>query len=112
AASSLLAPRLLGHSRAFELLVMGRELGAEAAVTAGLVNAVIDPDRLEPRILETAHELAAKPRDAVLASRRLLKGDTAAILARIEAEATLFERLQSSEAQAAFAAFISKSKGS
>ncbi len=113
AASSLLAPRLLGHSRAFELLVMGRALDAEVALNAGLLNAVVDPDQLEPRILETAHELAAKPRDAVLASRRLLKGDTAAILARIEAEATLFaERLQSSEAQAAFAAFISKSKGS
>ena len=31
AASSLIAPRLMGQARAFSLLVMGRPLGAEAA---------------------------------------------------------------------------------
>ena len=43
AASSLLAPRLMGHLRAFELLVMGRPLDAAAALACGLVNAVVPP---------------------------------------------------------------------
>ncbi|HYE84944.1 MAG TPA: hypothetical protein VEA16_01220, partial [Vicinamibacterales bacterium] len=58
-----------------------------------------------------ARELAAKPRDAVLAARRLLKGDNSELLARIEKEAEVFaERLASREAQAAFAAFMQKGK--
>lgn len=113
AASSLLGPRLMGHPRAFELLVMGQAFDAGAALKAGLVNAIVDPEQVEPRVLETAHELAAKSREAVLASRRLLKGDPAETLARIEAEATLFaERLQSKDAQAAFAAFMTRNKSS
>jgi enoyl-CoA hydratase/carnithine racemase len=107
AASSLLAPRIMGHARAFELLVMGRDLEADAARSRGLVNGIVSSEELEPAILSAAHELARKPRDAVLASRRLLKGDPAEVLARIEAEADVFaERLQSREAQAAFAAFL------
>jgi enoyl-CoA hydratase/carnithine racemase len=111
AASSLLGPRLLGHAPAFELLVMGRDLDAQAAKDAGLVNAIVPQDELEDRIIEAAGKLAAMPRQAVLASRRLLKGDPAEILARIDQEAALFaERLASREAQAAFAAFMQKGR--
>jgi enoyl-CoA hydratase/carnithine racemase len=111
AASSLLAPRVMGHARAFELLVMGRDFDADRALAAGFVNAVVAPEALERQILAAARELAAKPREAVLASRRLLKGDPGEILARIDAEAALFaERLASAEAQKAFSAFMSKGK--
>ncbi len=51
AASSLIAPRLMGHARAFELLVMGRPLSADAAREAGLVNKVVTPDALEQEAL-------------------------------------------------------------
>jgi len=93
------------------LLVMGRDLDAEAAKAGGIVNAIVAPEELETEIRAAAHEIAKLPREAVLASRRLLKGDTAEILARIDAEAKLFgERLASREAQAAFAAFMQKGK--
>ena len=49
AASSLLAPRLMGHRRAFALLVMGRAFDAAAAQACGLVNAVVPPGEVEPR---------------------------------------------------------------
>ena len=50
AASSLLAPRLMGHARAFALLVMGRPMNAEQAkAAAGLVNTVVAPDAVDAR---------------------------------------------------------------
>lgn len=111
AASSLLAPRLMGHARAFSLLVLGEAMGAEAARNAGLVNRVVAPDAVEAEARAVARALAAKPREAMLAARRLLKGDPAEILARIEAEATLFaERIASQEAREAFAAFLNRGK--
>lgn len=112
AASSLLAPRLMGHRRAFELLVMGRDLSAESAREAGLVNALVEPEALEANLLDAALALAKLPREAVLASRRLMKGDASEVLARIDAESAVFaERMRSPEAQAAFAAFMGKGKG-
>ena len=41
AGSSLIAPRLMGHARAFSLLVMGKPLTAEEAKGAGIVNQVV-----------------------------------------------------------------------
>lgn len=109
AGSSLLAPRLMGHARAFEMLVLGEAFSAERAREAGLVNAVVASDALEETALVAARRLAAKPREALLASRRLLRGDPASLAAAIEAEAALFaERLGSPEAMAAFAAFFGR----
>jgi enoyl-CoA hydratase/carnithine racemase len=111
AGSSLIAPRLMGHRRAFELLVMGRDMDADAALAAGLVNALVAPEALEDAVLAAAHELAALPREAVLAARRLIKSEEAEVMARINEEVALFvERLTSPEAQTAFQAFMGKSR--
>ncbi len=107
AASSLLAPRLMGQARAFSLLVMGRPLDAEAAKAAGLVNTVVPADDVEAEAIKAAREIAALPPQAVLASRRLMHGEPDEIVARIDAEAEQFKtRLQSTEARAAFEAFL------
>ena len=107
AASSLIAPRLMGQARAFSLLVMGRPLGADEAKAAGLVNTVVVPDAVEAEAMKAAREIAALPPQGVLASRRLLRGAPDEIVARIDQEAELFKtRLQSPEARAAFEAFM------
>ncbi len=109
AASSLLGPRLMGHCRAFELLVMGEPFTADRAREAGLVNHVVPPESLESTALAAADVLAARPREAVRISRRLLKGDPAPIKSRMEQEGALFlERIKSKEAIAAFEAFLRK----
>jgi enoyl-CoA hydratase/carnithine racemase len=111
AASSLLAPRLMGQRHAFALLVLGEPLDAETARNAGLVNVVTDSTEVETRALEAARRIAALPPEAVLASRRLMRGTPEETVARIDEEADYFrERLQSSEAQAAFAAFFNRKK--
>jgi len=111
AASSLIAPRLMGHARAFSLLVMGKSLTAEEAKSAGIVNAVVPAAEVEVQALATAKEIAALPPEAVLASRRLIRGSVEEIVARIDEEAAEFKRrLASPEAQAAFMAFLSRKK--
>ena len=109
AASSLIAPRRMGHARAFSLLVMGRPMDAVEAKDAGIVNTVVAPADVEREAYKSAREIAALPPEAVLASRRLLRGTTDEIIARIDEEADLFRtRLTSAEARAAFAAFLTR----
>jgi enoyl-CoA hydratase/carnithine racemase len=109
AASSLIAPRLMGHARAFALLVMGQPLSAPEAREAGIVNAVVDA--AETEALAAARKIADLPPQGVLASRRLMRGSADEIVARIDAEAEAFKaRLQSPDAQAAFMAFMSRKR--
>ncbi len=109
AASSLLAPRIMGHARAFEMLVMGRPLSPDQAVAAGIANAVLPAAEIEAAGFAAAAEIAAKPREAVKLSRRLVRGSPDEILKRIDEEALLFaQRLRSAEAQKAFMAFLNK----
>ena len=111
AASSLIAPRLLGHTKAFSLLVMGKPLTADEAKDAGLVNTVAAPDAVEAEAMKAAQHIAALPPQAVLASRRLMRGSVDEIDARIDIEADEFKRrLQSTEAQAAFTAFMTRKR--
>jgi enoyl-CoA hydratase/carnithine racemase len=107
AASSLTAPRLMGHCRAFSLLVMGRAMTAEEALTAGLINAVVAASEVEAHAVKAAREIAALPPEATAASRRLMRGSPEELVSRIDEEAALFKaRLKSPEARTAFEAFL------
>jgi len=111
AASSLLAPRLMGQRRAFSLLVMGRPLDAGEAKQCGLVNLVAAPAEVETLAMGAAREIASLPPEAVAASRRLMRGPAEEIVERIDEEADYFRaRLQSDEARAAFEAFFARKK--
>lgn len=109
AASSLIAPRIMGHQRAFELLVMGETFSAEDAKAAGLINRIVDEDMLERTVIEAGLKLAAQPPQARAFCRQLVKGDPLEITRRMDEEALLFaERLTSAEAREAFTAFMEK----
>ncbi len=112
AASSLLAPRAIGHQRAFALLALGEPLPAERALSAGLIYAVVAEDRLEAETLAMAERVAAKPPEALRIARDLMRGPPGDIVARIREEADHFrERLKSDEARAALSAFMARKKG-
>jgi len=112
AGSSLLAPLRFGRARAAEYLLLGEPFDAEAARAGGLVNAVVDAASLHAHALAKAKALAAKPRHAMLTIRRLIHGDETALFARMDEEVKLFTAaLKSTEAQAAFMAFMKRSKG-
>lgn len=112
AGSSLLAPLRFGAAKAAEFLLLAEPFDAETAYRLGLVNALVAPEALLAHALAKARALAAKPRQALLASRRLMRGDPAALLKHMDEEIKVFhERLRSPEAQTAFMAFMTKAKG-
>ncbi len=112
AASSLLAPRIMGHQRAFELLCYGEPYTPQMAQAAGFVNRIVPAATLEAEAMKAAQRLAAKPPKALAAARRLLKGTAPdEALARMKEEGHVFaELLASNEAKEAFAAFLEKRK--
>jgi enoyl-CoA hydratase/carnithine racemase len=107
AASSLLAPRIMGHQRAFALLAAGEGFSAQAALDAGLIWRVIDANAVESETLALAAGLAKKPPQALKIARDLVRGPRDEILARMGEELIHFsDRLKSAEARAAFEAFM------
>ena len=111
AASSLLLPRRIGMAKAAEFMLLGEAFDAGSAVRLGLANAIVPACELCGFAIERAARLAAKPRAAIAATRRLMRGEAQEILARIEEEARLFSAaMRSEEACAAFAAFLGKAR--
>ena len=110
--SSLLLPRMMGHVKAAELLLLGDAFSAEKAAQLGLINDVVEPGDLLAIAGKTAKALAEKPPTALRQTRALLKK-----AAGSELQATLNEELghfavllSSPEAKEAFTAFAEKRK--
>jgi enoyl-CoA hydratase/carnithine racemase len=109
AGSSITAPARLGYPRAFELVCLGEPFSAERALAAGLINAIAPADQLEATALAAARRLAAKPRQALMTSRRLLRQSLPDIGAMIDKEVEAYAVLmRSPEAREAFTAFLEK----
>jgi enoyl-CoA hydratase/carnithine racemase len=111
AASTLLAPMRMGYARAFSMLVMGRPLPAAEAKDAGIVNVVVDPAEVDHVALSAAREIATLPGRAVAVAQSLMRGHLDEIIKQIDTESMHFrDLLQSDEARAAFAAFLTRRK--
>ena len=110
--STLLLPRLVGATRAAGMLLLGDPLDAPAAQDCGLVSRVVEEDALRAESRALAGRLAQQPREALLATRRLLRGDAAAVHACIDAEAQVFGALLASPAfRARVSAFLGGARG-
>jgi enoyl-CoA hydratase/carnithine racemase len=113
AASSLLLPRLVGYQRAAELLLLGQPFNTDTAYRLGLINSVVEEAALLDEARALARALAQQPREALTATRRLLRGDSREVLARIEEEARIFgAQLQSEEFRARVRAFLARPRAS
>jgi enoyl-CoA hydratase/carnithine racemase len=100
-ASSLLLPRLVGHLKAAELLLLAEAIDAEEALRLGLANKVVAADTLLTFAREQGLKLAAKPPKALQKSKALLKQELKqAVHFVIDLEARAFSlALQGEEAQ-------------
>jgi enoyl-CoA hydratase/carnithine racemase len=111
AGASLLAPLRFGRAKAAEHLLLCEPFDAETACRLGLVNEVVGESRLLDLAMDKAAALAAKPRAALLATRRLMRGDPRVLKEQMEREREAFSAaLASDEARAAFMAFMSGAK--
>lgn len=110
AASSLLLPERVGLAIASEMLLLGAPLEAKRAFELGLINDIVPPVDLVMLAKTKAKALAAKPPEALRATRELLRGaERDRITARIRLEIERFgERLSSTEAQQAFMNFLQR----
>ncbi len=109
--SSLILPRLLGHARAAELLLLGQPFTGEQAAAWGLANETLGNGA---ETLNKAREMALRFQQlapaAVADSKRLMRAPGREELRRvIEEEGALFgQRLRSPEAIEALTAFMQR----
>jgi enoyl-CoA hydratase/carnithine racemase len=112
AASSLLLVQLMGHQRAAQALMLGDPFSAEAALEVGLVNSVLPPTEVNAYAQKQAQRLAAKPAEALMQTKRLMKSHQAeSVRSAMGAEGEVFKRLLTAPAaKEAFSAFLEKRK--
>lgn len=98
AACSEILPRLTGHVKAFEMVVLGDKFNANDALDIGLINKVCTSDTLLSTATETAGRIAKLPENAVTASKQLLKrNNQQSVSNTIKTELAQFEILLNSE---------------
>jgi enoyl-CoA hydratase/carnithine racemase len=111
AASSMLLPRMLGHQRAAELLLLAEKFDARTAQGLGLVNAVCPASELAALVQQRAAALAAKPPASLRLTKALMKREPESVGARMMEEGKQFShQLGSPEAREAMEAFMQRRK--
>lgn len=109
--SSLILPRLLGHARAAELLLLGEGFNGEQAAAWGIASEALGSgEEALAKAREVALRFDSLPPEAVRISKQLMKGpDRESLRRAIEEEGALFiQRLRSPEALAALSGFINR----
>jgi len=98
--------RLLGPSRAMDLLLTGRTFAPDEALQWGLVSALVDEDEAR----EYAERLALGPKLAIAAIKRCVhEGGQLSLLEGLRLEGDLIERLfRSKDANEGLTAFVEK----
>jgi enoyl-CoA hydratase len=83
--------RLIGPSRAKDLIFTGRRVDADEALTLGLVNEVVDSSDVLKRAMERANLFASGPLTAIKAAKRAIdKGGEQLLASGLVMEQELF----------------------
>jgi len=103
-------PRLIGTSRALELVFSGEMIGSEEALRIGLFNRVVGDDVVMDETLAWARDLALKPPLAIAMAKRSIRDSHQrslqdALQLELEQQLQLFK---SSDAREGVAAFLEK----
>ena len=109
AGCTFLLPRAVGYKRAMELLLTNRVLDAQQALDWGIVNQVVEDDRLAASAAALAERLAAGPTGAYGAVKRLLAEAEPGFEAQLGRESrSISARGASAEGREGIAAFLDK----
>lgn len=106
-------PRLVGPGRAKDLIYSGRFVGAEEALSMGLVNRVVAPDEVLDESKAWARQLARGPAIALRGAKRVIdNGLDADLDTGLELERMLFASLFATEDRAiGIASFVESGPG-
>jgi enoyl-CoA hydratase/carnithine racemase len=107
-----LLPRLIGWSKAAEIVFTGRTLDAQACLDLGLVSRVVDDDALMQEVMELAQEIASSAPLAVQSAKRMMRAglmeDFDAHVERVYLQ--VLPLLKSEDFKEGFTAFLEKRK--
>jgi enoyl-CoA hydratase len=106
-------PRLVGASRAKEIMATGRQVKAEEALAIGLANEVVEPDALMTRALELASTIASGATVATrLIKQAVDQGIETDLASGLSLELQLFEEVfHSTDSQIGVASFLERGPG-
>ncbi|MBT0586381.1 enoyl-CoA hydratase [Alteromonas oceanisediminis] len=108
-ASSYILPRVVGHRKASEWLMLGKPFGADEAKHFGIVNDVFSAAELDSVVDTIVDALRAKPALALKNTKKLMKSDVHNVDEHMAEELDFFiDAMRSEPAQEAFAAFLQK----
>jgi enoyl-CoA hydratase/carnithine racemase len=104
--------RIIGPSKATELVLTGDMISAEEALKLGLVNAVVSAEELEEHARQLAEKIASKSLPAIKAALRAIGGGLDVSLADgLALEAKIFgEVCETADKQEGLRAFLEKRK--
>ncbi len=110
AGASYLLPRMMGHVRSAELLLLGEPFTAETARELGIVNEVLPSNDLLARARARCRELASRPPEALRLAKELMRAPYKSTLTEaMQKEGIAFiQRLASDEVAEAITAFFEK----
>lgn len=104
--------RLIGMTRAKDMILRGRRVSAEEALQWGLVNEVVEPQKLDQASEALAEELLSKPRLALEHAKRVLNlGQDAPLETALQMEGYAYGMLRSTDDfSEGVSAFVEKRK--
>ncbi len=107
-----LLPRLIGWSKAAEIIFTGRTLDAQACLELGLVSQVVDDEALMEEVMQLAQEIASAAPLAVQSAKRMMRAggmeDFDAHVERVYLQ--VLPLLKSEDFKEGFTAFLEKRK--
>ena len=110
---SFFLPRIVGYSRAADLIFSSRDVGADEAYRLGLIDRLADDDPLKAAI-ELAEGITSLPPLAVRSAKRVLQHNTEAELEdalRYEIAGLSYARKAKNDAREAGLSFLEKRPG-
>jgi 2-(1,2-epoxy-1,2-dihydrophenyl)acetyl-CoA isomerase len=106
---TFLLPRAVGYKRAMELFLTNRVLAADEALAWGLVNQVVEDDKVDETAAALAGRLAEGPSGAFGALKRLLGESEAGLEGQLARESrSIVARGETEEGREGIAAFLEK----
>jgi 2-(1,2-epoxy-1,2-dihydrophenyl)acetyl-CoA isomerase len=109
---SYFLPRIIGYSRAVDLIFTSRAVNGEEAQQLGLLDRFVDHEQLLDQSLKLANEIAAWPPVAMRAAKRTvqrnLQADDLSEALRNESSGLRFSRLATNDAQESRLSFLEK----